>query len=196
MQAKFDSGREVELRFRGEHGMKTLLLRFPEDNDWFEHSRKRRIVSKKVGRGQETTVDSERADVDLINKVQVGEQQFDAAEATYAAGELAKAEIVEVRHGDNAAEVTLRVLGGVETKHTIRYPSKAAVMQYRRQAGRLIDMPHGTQHMTIFLEPSAEMYDRYVESNEGYVAAVPAIHKSAAFSAALETPEENKDEDF
>ncbi len=68
---------------------------------------------------------------------------------------------------------------GATVVHVLKIPTQRQMMDYGDSSVRVI---HGRrlQEIHVSLEPAAELYDRILESTEGYAGAVPIIHKAAA----------------
>jgi hypothetical protein len=145
----FDATRPIALQLRTPTGLKTVRARFPNDEEWIERQRKRKVIVKQLGRGvSETTIpNSEDADAALLTKIRVPEEnapEVDAFEASRVIEQLSQAEVDDVVQVGDAFRVTLRVLGGTVT-HLLKMPSAKDVFEYRRGFARVLDLPYNRQ---------------------------------------------------
>ncbi len=186
----FDAARPVALQLRTPAGLKTVRVRFPNDEEWIERQRKRKVIVKQLGRGvSETTIpNSEDADAALLTKIRVPEEnapEVDAFEASRVIEQLSQAEVDDVVQAGDAFRVTLRVLGGSVT-HLLKMPSAKDVFEYRRGFARVLDLPYNRQELIINLAPAGALYKRLAQTAEGYAGEVPIIHQAVAVKAAID----------
>jgi hypothetical protein len=186
----FDATRPIALQLRTPTGLKTVRARFPNDEEWIERQRKRKVIVKQLGRGvSETTIpNSEDADAALLTKIRVPEEnapEVDAFEASRVIEQLSQAEVDDVVQVGDAFRVTLRVLGGTVT-HLLKMPSAKDVFEYRRGFARVLDLPYNRQELIINLAPAGALYKRLAQAAEGYAGDVPVIHQAVAVKAAID----------
>ena len=186
----FDAARPIALQLRTPAGLKTVRVRFPNDEQWIERQRKRKVIVKQLGRGvSETTIpNSEDADAALLTKIRVPEEnapEVDAFEASRVIEQLSQAEVDDVVQVGDAFRVTLRVLGGKVT-HLLKMPSAKDVFEYRRGFARVLDLPYNRQELIINLAPAGALFKRLAQTAEGYAGEVPVIHQAVAVKAAID----------
>jgi hypothetical protein len=186
----FDAARPIALQLRTPTGLKTVRVRFPNDEEWIERQRKRKVIVKQLGRGvSETTIpNSEDADAALLAKIRVPEEnapEVDAFEASRLIEQLSQAEVDDVIQAGDSFRVTLRVLGGTVT-HLLKMPTAKDVFEYRRGFARVLDLPYNRQELIINLAPAGALYKRLAQSAEGYAGEVPIIHQAVAVKAAID----------
>ena len=186
----FDAARPIALQLRTSTGLKTVRVRFPNDEEWIERQRKRKVIVKQLGRGvSETTIpNSEDADATLLTKIRVPEEnapEVDAFEASRVIEQLSQAEVDDVAQVGDAFRVTLRVLGGTVT-HLLKMPSAKDVFEYRRGFARVLDLPYNRQELIINLAPAGALFKRLAQTAEGYAGEVPVIHQAVAVKAAID----------
>lgn len=186
----FDAARPVALQLRTPAGLKTVRVRFPNDEEWIERQRKRKVIVKQLGRGvSETTIpNSEDADAALLAKIRAPEEngpEVDAFEASRVIEQLSQAEVDDVVQAGDAFRVTLRVLGSTVT-HLLKMPSAKDVFEYRRGFARVLDLPYNRQELIINLAPAGALYKRLAQTAEGYAGEVPLIHQAVAVKAAID----------
>lgn len=186
----FDAARPIALQLRTPAGLKTVRVRFPNDEEWIERQRKRKVIVKQLGRGvSETTIpNSEDADAALLARIRAPEEnapEVDAFEASRIIEQLSQAEVDDVVQVGDAFRVTLRVLGGTVT-HLLKMPSAKDVFEYRRGFARVLDLPYNRQELIINLAPAGTLYKRLAQAAEGYAGEVPVIHQTVAVKAAID----------
>lgn len=186
----FDSTKTIAMNLRTAAGVKTIRVRFPSDEEWFDRQRKRKVIVKQLGRGvSETTIpESQDADAALLEKIRVAEEdapEVDAFEASRVIEQLSQAEVDDVAQAGEGFRVTLRVLGGT-VAHLLKMPSAKDVFEYRRGFARVLDLPYNRQELVINLAPAGVLYKRLLLSTEGYAGEVPVIHAAVAVKAAID----------
>jgi len=187
----FDSNRQIEIQLRSAEGTRTVKVRFPTDEEWIDRQRRRKIVIKQLGRGvSETTVaNAEEADAALLAKIRVDEgPEIDPYEASRIIEQLGLAEVDDVVAEGAEFRVVLRVPGGT-TAHLLRMPSAKDVIEYRRGFARILDLPFNRQELTVNLAAAGALYQKLVQTTEGYTGAVPIIHQAVAVKAAIDALE-------
>jgi hypothetical protein len=184
----FDTNREIEVSVLHPAGKKTCRVRWPSDEEWIEHSARRRVVVSQLSRDESVTeiLDGERAAGELLAKIRIDKDgpDLDEYEASYVIERLSRAQVDDCARADGGVGVTLKV-PGVVTKHVLRVPSLAEVVNYRRGFSRLVENRRGKQLLKINLRAAGEFYDKLAQSKEGYAVEVPVIHKAAVVTELL-----------
>jgi len=184
----FDVKAEIELTLPSPDGDKTVLVRFPTDEEWIERQKSRRTIIRQLGRGMtETDVrGGEEADAALLASIRVGEgPELDPYEAARVIDRIGQADVEDVRREANSYRVALRVPGG-ETVHLLKMPTQRQIMEYRRSFVRLVDLPYGHQELRINMAAAGALYDELAEAAEGYAGAVPIVHKVPVLQAVIQ----------
>jgi molybdopterin-binding protein len=173
--------------FRTEHGIVTVKLRWPTDEQWEAHNKRRKVFQRQLGRGAtEIEVDTADADHALYEEVKLDDSPpLTPAEATNAIDLLRKCTITDVRLGDTEAEVDMVIPTG-EVTHTVRIPTAEEVRKLTKTT-RVIQLQYGRQEIRASLEAAAQLWDRCGgRGNEGsYKNGTPSIHKDAAIRAVI-----------
>ena len=185
----FDASRPIALRLPGPNGGRTIRVRFPSDDEWIERQRRRKLLTKSLGRGaSETTIlHREDADAILLAKIRTeqDETETDAFEAVKLIEELATCDVDDVVPSGEGFLVTMRVLGATTT-HLMKMPSAKDTFDFRRGFARAIDLQYGRQEITVNIAPVGAMYKKLLISTEGYVGNAPIIHQAVAVRAAID----------
>ena len=187
----FDSQKEIHVQLRSAEGARTVRVRFPNDEEWIERQRRRKIIIKHLGRGtSETTIpNAEEVDAALFAKIRLDDgDELDAYEASRIIEQLSQAEVDDVVAEGGAFRVVLRVPGGT-TVHLLRMPSAKDVIEYRRGFARILDLPFNRQELTVNLAAAGTLYQKLCQTREGYADAVPIIHQAVAVKAAIDALE-------
>jgi len=185
----FDSSVPLTVKVPGPGGQKAVNLRFPTDDEWCEYQRKQRVLVKRLPGGERETLvpENDESALELLRLIEAPEQpELDGAEAAYALGKLSRAEVQDVESEDGGFVVILTVLGGVTTTHHLRMPSQTEIQKYNRKSGRIIESRRNIQEITVNFAAAGAFYDKLDPRSEGYVGAVPILHKVAAVNAVLE----------
>jgi len=165
-------------------GEKVAVTRWPTDQEWAERSRSRRIFMRN---GAVERMESEEGDLILFDLIKLPDSaQLDEYEASEVIEQLARAEVLDVSLQPGKAEVTLRVVAGLETRHTLKLPSIKAKKAAQQQAAKVRELQYGRRCLVISIEPIAELYDKLFEKAEGYDDPVPVIHKDAVVRAVFD----------
>jgi hypothetical protein len=186
----FDAKQPITLHLRTPDGVKAVRVRFPSDDEWIERQKKRKVIVKQLGRGvSETTIpDSAEADAALLAKIRLPEEnapEVDAFEASRIIEQLSQADVDDVVQVGDGFRVTMRVLGSTVSL-VLRMPSAKDVFEYRRGFARVLDLPYNRQELIINLAPAAALFNKLLESSEGYSGDVPVIHQAVAVKAAID----------
>jgi hypothetical protein len=194
----FDTKREIEISVLHPAGKKTCRVRWPSDEEWIEHSARRRVVVSQLSREESVTdiVDGERAAAELLAKIRLDKDgpELDEYEAAYVIDRLSRAQVEECQRADGGIQLSLKVPGGT-TRHVLRVPSLAEVVGYRRSFSRIVENRRGKQLLKINLRAAGEFYDKLVQSKDGYAGEVPVIHKAAVVTELLVHLESEQEDD-
>jgi hypothetical protein len=184
----FDTKREIEVSVLHPSGKKVCRVRWPSDEEWIEHSARRRVVVSQLSREESVTdiVDGERAAAELLSKIRLDKDgpELDEYEAAYVIDRLSRAQVEDCTRADGGVAVALKAPGAV-TRHVLRVPSLAEVVGYRRSFSRIVENRRGKQLLKINLRAAGEFYDKLVQSKDGYTSEVPVIHKAAVVTELL-----------
>ena len=189
----FDTTAEIELAMRLESGAKSVLVRWPSDEEWAERSKKRKIIIQRLGRGVTETKPPEPGDADLAlyGKIALnGTPALTKGEAFQVAETLSTCTITNVEIDGDYATVEMIVLTG-PVRHTLKIPSADQVVAFRRSGFRLLDQPFNRQEITLFLDPGGKLWDTCGGKSEDYQGPVPVIQKDAAVRAVIDCIERN-----
>ena len=185
----FDSTAEIEMTPRpGSSALANLTMRFPNDDEWEERSRKRKILIKRLGRGvSETIMEPQGAhDLKLWNQIKLnGAPELTPGEATFVMDLLATCEVTNVEMDGSEAVVDLRVFS-TRVQHRLRLPSADEVLKLRQQAAKSLDLPYNMQELRISVSPGARLWDACGGSSKDYTGPVPSLHKDAAVRAVID----------
>lgn len=186
----FDPAQPIALKLLAPDGLKRIQVRFPTDEEWIDRQRRRKVIIKQLGRGvSETTIpNAEEVDAELFRKIRLGDDEVDPYEASRIIEQLSQADVDDVLPEPGGLRVVLRVPGGT-TVHVLRMPSAKDVIEYRRGFARILDLPFNRQELTINLAAAGALYQKLVQSTEGYAGSVPIIHQAVAAKAAIDALE-------
>lgn len=166
---------------------KQCILRFPDDDELCDRSRKHRLVRRPVGRGITTDVpDVEKTEFELFQKLRADADgpEFDEYEAAEALEYLTDTEVIDSQPEDGGQLFVEMRVGCIFTvSHVLRLPARAVMTKFRRRS--MTDVSYGNrEEITISLEPGGEFYDACHVRHAGYagaeLSAIPIIHKHAA----------------
>jgi hypothetical protein len=171
-------------------GKADITVRWPTDEEWGTHRKRRKIMQVQLGRGQsETQIETGDADAKLYEAIKLnGAPPLTQAEATQIIGIIATCDVIDVELGADEGEVTLNTMMG-ETKHRLRIPTMDEVRTLQRST-RLIQHPYNRQEIKTNLEAAAALWDKCGGKGEPYEGAVPALHKDAAVRAVISAVEQ------
>jgi hypothetical protein len=186
----FEAATPVAMQLAGPGGVKTVQVRFPNDEEWIERQRRRKAIVKNLGRGRSETTVPNAEDVDnaLLAKIRVDEEspvEVDPFEAVKIIDRLSECDVDDVVQAGNSFKVVLRVLGGTVT-HLLKMPSAKDVFDYRRGFARVVELPYNRQEITINLRAAGDLYKKLIEGTEGYAGDAPIIHQGIAVKAAID----------
>lgn len=184
---------------------KTCTVSYPSDVDWCERSRSRKSIRQNIGRGKSRPVPvlSDDRDARLFERIRQDTDgpEFDAADAASVITRLDDCGVVEVAREQGLFRLTLE-LGfrdratkeTIKTVHKLRCPSKREQLDHQRQSVDVVDGGR-MREIRVALEPSGTLYDKLVQSNEGYNGAVPINHKFAVVYELLQEIDHLEDDD-
>ena len=192
----FDVEQPITIHLRTPEGVKPIRVRFPNDDEWIERQRRRKVIVKQLGRGMSETIvpDSAESDAALLAKIRLDDGgPVDPYEASIVIDRLSQADVDEVERDGPNVRVKLRTVTG-EVTHLLQIPSARDVIEYRRSFARVVDLPYNRQEITINLAPAAQLWDKLAQSTDGYSGAVPIIHQAVAVKAAIDAIEAGLDD--
>jgi hypothetical protein len=180
----YDLKDNIELEILTDEGIKVCAVNHPTDEQWVQRFSKRYTLIRNLGNGQseQKPMNREAADSALLLEIQINkeEAEFDEFEAVTLIEQLATCDVVDVIRSGGSLQITLNTILG-EVIHYVKMP-KQKELKYAIEAsvkvrgGRL-----NTSTVTIFLSPTADLYDTIAERIEGYninnPKEVPIIHK-------------------
>lgn len=174
---------------RTAHGKAEITVRWPTDEEWAQHRKRRRILQRQLGRGAtETEIDTNEADAKLYEVIkQNGAPQLSTGEINYVIEQVSDCNVLNVELHAEDAEVQLSVPMN-EVKHTVRIPTMDEIRTLQRST-RLITLPYNRQEIRTNLESSAALWDKCGGHAEGYSGPVPNLHKDAAIRAVIQAIE-------
>jgi hypothetical protein len=186
----FDNNTTITIGLRTAAGKTDITVRWPSDEEWGAHRKRRKILQRTSGRGgTETEIDSADADAKLYDAIKLnGAPPLSIGEAGAIVERIAVCDVLGVELRAEDAEVQLSTVMG-EVKHTVRIPTMDEVRKLQRST-KLISLPYGRQEIRTSLESSAALYDKCASSNEGYATPVPNLHKDVAIRAVIAAVEQ------
>jgi len=168
-------------------GEKRCEVRFPTDDEWCAWARAQRTVRHFLGRGksQSEDLDLPKINAELFAKVRTDKDgpEFDDAEAGLVIGRVERCAVTGIDRQGNNYRIDMKV-PGARVAHVLRMPT-AKEMQDHERASTSVVAARRSIETRAFLEPSGLLYDKLHVSHDGYAAAVPIIHKSAAVSEVI-----------
>lgn len=180
----FNRHDEVEITIPGEGGKpKLAVVVHPTDAQWIERTRGRHTFVKNLGRGnsQATVIGKEESDLKLLKLIQKNEDvTFDGFEASAIVEEMGTCDVIDGVRANDAFVFTAKVLGDVDTKHTVRIPGFRELKICSDASNRSQATNYGGVKVTANLQPAADLYDKYVDLIEGYVGKDPAVSATHA----------------
>jgi len=168
-------------------GEKRCEVRFPTDEEWCAWARAQRTVRHFLGRGksQSEDLDLPKINAELFAKVRTDKDgpEFDEAEAGVVIGRVERCAVTGIEREGANYRIDMKV-PGARVAHVLRMPT-AREMQDHERASTSVIAARRSVETRAFLEPSGLLYDKLHVSHDGYAAAVPIIHKSAAVSEVI-----------
>lgn len=163
-----------------------IELRWPTDAEWIEANSKIVSLTQPAGRGAtETRItgDIEAAEL-LVNKVLTNGARVDRVDAVEIYELLADRDATLIERGGRSAKIGCRIIGGIETAHHLRIPSKLEWREYSRAAVKVVDMARNISRTGLDAARAGELYDKILIEVEGYEsrADIPIIHKGTVIN--------------
>lgn len=170
---------------RTAHGKADVTVRWPTDEEWAQHRKRRKIFQRTLGRGAtETDIDTTEADAKLYEAIkQNGAPPLSAGEVNYVIEQIADCNVLNVELHAEDAEVQLGIPMN-QVKHTVRIPTMDEIRLLQRST-RLITLPYNRSEIRTNLESSANLWDKCGGHAEGYTGPVPNLHKDVAIRAVI-----------
>src|SRR6516225_8862331 len=105
----FDSNATITIGLRTASGKTDIAVRWPTDEEWGAHRRRRKILQRQLGRGMtETEIDTAEADSKLYEAVKLnGAPPLSVAEASRIVDAISTCDVLGVELGARDAEVQL-----------------------------------------------------------------------------------------
>lgn len=197
----FDSDATFEMKVRGPEGMKTVVLRFPDDVQQGDRVRKQKMVTRDLGRGaSESDYEPNHAhDLALIRELMQEPVEVDEYEATYLLNRLCRSDAQEAVRVDNTYQIGVKTCAGTVTL-TLAVPTQKDIREYSRTSLRTVNRNHGRQESQVNLESSGLLFDKVFRLSEGLTGAVPLVFKASAVQELLsvmrDEEEADRDQDF
>lgn len=188
-KALFDVTAKFKVTVPSSDGPKSILLSFPSDEQWVTRSRRRKWITKQLGRGasEMVPIESEESDLELVGQLRLDEggPGITGADATFILDQLNRCEVSGEAAFESGVYRIALLVPGATTVHTMTMPSADALMNYRRSVTRNIDLGNSKQQMTINLEAAGGLYRKIQTSVEGYAGAVPVVHQGPVIAAVI-----------
>jgi hypothetical protein len=186
----FDATTTFTLGLRTSAGKTDVTVRWPTDEEWSAHRKRRKILQHQIGRGRsEVQVETGEGDGKLYEAIKLnGAPPLTEAEAKHIVDTIGLCDVVGVDLRADDAEVEMQTVMG-PVKHVTRIPNMDQMRALTR-AQRLINLPYNRQEIRTTLESSAALWDDCHGRGEGYVGAVPNLHKDVAIRAVISAIEQ------
>jgi hypothetical protein len=191
-EQKFDASRPMKLILSPDRA-RTVLVRYPTDEEWTALQREHRVITKPHGRGKSrpkvNRQVSEPVMVALANALRIdgeGAIEISAAEAKAIIEVLAKCDVIGIQAVHGGFRIETVVMGGQHTAHILCRPELAEILQYQANYRSVVRLPHGQQETTLHLKAFGILYDALVLATEGYSGAIPIFHQHHVITALLE----------
>lgn len=171
-------------------GPVTLELRYPNDEEWIQRVSARRMVMRRMSRGQtEVEIRPNHAkDHELYQRLALNgtpPPSISAGEATAVLDAMATCEARDIHIDGSQAVVELRVPNGM-VKHTLSVPTMDQVLRFKAQASRTVELPMNVMESRQNLRVSGELWQECRGQVEGGQGAVPIVHKDVAIRQLIE----------
>lgn len=167
-------------------GKTQITVRWPTDEEWATHRKRSKLLMRQMGRSNsEMETDTSAADAKLYEAIKLnGAVPLSIGESTAVIKIIAECEVRGVTLGADDAEVQLQILTG-RVKHTVRIPTMDEVRKLQRTT-KYINMQYGAQQVQTNMDAAAALWDACSGRAEGYVGAVPNLHKDKVIRAVIE----------
>jgi hypothetical protein len=185
----FNTSTTITIGLRTASGKTDIEVRWPSDEEWAAHRKRRKILQRQLGRGAtETDVDTSDGDQKLYEAIKLnGSPPLSVAEAGKIVETIGYCEVLDVRLHAEDAEVDLQTLMG-PTRHTVRIPTMDQIRTLQRSS-HIVTLPYNLQEIRTNLESPAWLWNECRGSAEGYEGPVPAVHKDVAIRAVISAME-------
>jgi hypothetical protein len=179
-KSMFDANTTITIGLRTSEGKRDVTVRWPTDEEWGAHRRRRKLMQRQLGRGvTESEIESGDADAKLYEAIKLnGAPPLSVEESGKIVDTIALCEVLDVRLGTDDAEVDMQTVMGPVT-HTLRIPTTAAVKRMQRTV-KYLNLPYNRTEIRANLEAPAALWDQCAGRAEGYAGAVPNLHKDVA----------------
>jgi hypothetical protein len=181
----FDSKTTITIGLRTAAGKTDITVRWPTDEEWSAHRKRRKIFQKQFGRGAtETDMDTSAGDPVLYEAIKLdGAPALSVAEAGAVIDAISVCSVlgVDLRAAD--AEVQLQTVMG-EVTHTVKIPTMDQVRNLQKST-HLVNLPYNRQEIRTSLENSTSLWDQCGGQGVGYTGEVPNVHKDVAIRAVI-----------
>jgi hypothetical protein len=184
----FDDKAELAMPAPARLGGAIVTVRWPTDAEWAMRSRARKFITRRLGRGKSETIAPEpgEADLKLYEAISVnGSPALSPAEASMVLEAISMCLVTNVEVDGTEACVSLNVVTG-SVQHHLKVPTAEQILQYRRAAFRLIDLPYNQQEIRFTPEAGAKLWDQCEGKGDSYQGSVPAPHKAEAVRAVID----------
>jgi hypothetical protein len=188
----FDRSKSLTLNLR--RAGKTVIVRFPSDEELAKRERRMRTFYKK-GSSLPEFDGLEEANLELAQSIRTGGDEVDEASAGHIVDIVLKAVPDQPERGPDGYQIKLSVVGNIQTAHTLREPTEKQLRKYRESAMWMGDLRFGRQEARTMLSAVGNFYDSLLVKVEGYAGPVPVTHKSVALNALLTQIKEEQDQD-
>lgn len=171
---------------------KVASVRFPSDDEWVRRSKKRKVITRNLGRGstQSETVGAEEVDQEIYAAIRLENScDLDAAECMQLLDRVGSCEVIDYQHEGSSVLVTMILPGDSEATHRLRIPTAKQVLDYKRGLARVTSRPNGRDEIAIDITAAGKLWDALHVEHEGYEGPVPIVHKVHAVRAAVEASE-------
>jgi hypothetical protein len=159
-------------------GLTDITVHWPADLVWAERFRRRKILSKPMGRGMsETMIESEQADLALYEKCKLeGSPALTTGEAFHLVKILEQFSITDIKLDGTDALVEADTLYGSVT-HRMKLLSLDQALELKK-SNKVYTLAYGWQDCRVLLEPGAKVYEACGGISEDYTGAIPMLHKN------------------
>ena len=185
----FDIEQPLKAKIVRPEGDVIVTLRFPNDNEWIERSRRRKTRSRNLGNGKTQSIPQlpDPHDTELVNSLIIGEgavaDEYEAKRVLdYMSTTAVDADIV--REGANL-KIPLRIFG-CQTTHIIRVPTEREKGEFVQASGIPTISQGSIETYGFNLGGAADLYAKLRKEVIGYTGSVSVVHALAVISAAFE----------
>jgi len=177
-------------------------IRFPTDEEWSAHLKKKKILVRDMGRGTEhVPAEPGELDIKLYTTIALnGAPVLTPAEAADLLDRLSVCKTLDVAITGVEAEVELLIVKGI-THHRMKIPTMDQVTVFTRNCIKRMNLAHGQHTISFNVMAGAQVYDECGGQSADYPSGVPALHKDHVARAVMDAIKEElsvkrNDEDF